>query len=71
MTTRKNRKNRTAFVYDRRGNFEAFVSKSFRGAKQGSQLTLRYGNERVDLTGAEINVLRRVLTTASRVASQV
>lgn len=70
MITRKNKQNRTAFVYDRRGNFEAFVSRSYRGAKQKSQLTLRCGDERVDLTGSEINLLQKVLSTANRIASR-
>ena len=69
MITRKNKKNRTAFVYDSRGDFEAFVSQTFTGARQGSKLTLRTSTDRVDLSGADVRVLRNVLNRASRLAS--
>ena len=69
MITRKNNKNRTAFVYDSRGDFEAFVSQTFSGAKQGSKLTLRTATDRVDLNGADLRVLRKVLNRATRLAS--
>lgn len=71
MIARKNRKNRTAFVYDRFGTFEAFVSQTFNGAKQGSQLTLRNGTDRVDISGRELRVLRNVLTKANTLAARV
>lgn len=69
MITRKNKKNRTAFVYDSYGNVETFISKSFKNAKQGSRLTIRDGDNRVDLNGHQINLLKKVLNKASRLAS--
>ena len=69
MITRKNKSNRTAFVYDSYAGVEAFVSKSFRGANQRNQLTLRDGDTRIDLNGRQINTLRRVLNTATRLAA--
>ena len=70
MIARKNNKNRTAFVYDNRSGFEAFVSQTFKGAKQGSRLTLRFGEDRIDLNGAELRLLRGVLNTANRLAAR-
>jgi len=70
MITRKNKKNRTAFVYDTFGNFEAFVSQTFRGAKQGSRLTLRTATDRVDISGQELRVLRNVLAKANVLAAR-
>jgi hypothetical protein len=70
MITRKNKKNRTAFVYDNFGDFEAFVSQTFRGAKQGSRLTLRTSNDRVDIYGSELRVLRNVLAKANVLAAR-
>ncbi len=70
MITRKNKKNRTAFVYDSVGNFEAFVSQTFRGAKQGSRLTLRTDTDRVDIYGRELRILRNVLNKANTLAAR-
>jgi hypothetical protein len=70
MITRRNKKNRTAFVYDSVGTFEAFVSQTFRGAKQGNRLTLRDGDDRVDIYGRELRVLRNVLNKANVLASR-
>jgi len=69
MIARKNKKNRTAFVYDSFAGLETFVSKSFKNAKQGTRLTIRDGFDRVDLTGRQVKTLQRVLARASRIAA--
>lgn len=47
------------------------MSQTFNGAKQGSQLTLRNGTDRVDISGRELRVLRNVLTKANTLAARV
>ncbi len=69
MITRKNKKNRTAFVYDSDGAVESFMSQTYKNARQGSQLTIRSQNGRVDLNGRQIKSLKRVLYTANRLAA--
>ena len=70
MITRKNKKNRTAFVYDSDGAVESFVSQTYKNARQGSRLTIRSQTDRVDLNGRQIKALKKVLSTASRLASR-
>ncbi len=69
MITRKNKKNRTAFVYDSDGAVESFMSQSFKNARQGSRLTIRSQNGRIDLNGRQIKTLKRVLSTVNRLAA--
>jgi hypothetical protein len=69
MITRKNNKNRTAFVYDVSAGLETFISQSFKNAKQGNRLTIRDGDVRIDLNGRQISTLKKVLATSSRLAA--
>jgi len=69
MFTRKNNKNKTAFV----GNVtpsgtEMFYSVPFKGVRKGQLLTIRQGESRIDLTGSQVNALTRVITRARRLS---
>lgn len=64
MFVSKNRKNRTYFVGSRgEGNstFNVYYSVSFPKAKRRSQLTLKVGGKRIDLTGRQVRTLKSVL----------
>jgi len=69
MFTRKNAKNRTAFVGNvTRSGMGVFYSVPLRGAKVGQRLTLRSGKNTIELTGSQVRVLTRVISTAKRIA---
>jgi hypothetical protein len=69
MFTRKNAKNRTAFVGNvTRSGFGVFYSVPMKGAKVGQRLTLRSGVDTIDLTGSQVRALTRVISTAKRLA---
>lgn len=70
MVTRKNAKNRTAYV----GNVTPsglgiFYSVPLQGSKVGQRLTIRSsrGNT-IELTGSQVRSLTRVISTAKRLA---
>ena len=71
MFVAKNRKNRTYFVGNRgEGNpaFNVYYSVSFPKAKRKSQLTLKVGGKRIDLTGRQVRTLKSVLNKAEKLA---
>jgi hypothetical protein len=70
MFSRTNKQNQTAFV----GNETAaglglFYSVPFRGVKKAQKLTLRQGQNRVDLSGSQVNALLRVVRNGRRLAN--
>lgn len=64
MIVRQNAKNKTNFVYNKVQNVEAFISTPLAGAKKATRLTIRNGNTRLDLNGAQARALRKVLDVA-------
>ena len=70
MITRKNAKNKTAYVYNKVQDIETFISVPFTGVKNvGTQLTVRDGATRIDLNGRQVASLRKVLDTAYQTAA--
>jgi hypothetical protein len=61
MYTRKNSKNKTNFVGHNSTGVELYLSTPLSGAKKASRLTLRAGDNRLDLNGRQIKALREVL----------
>jgi len=61
MYTRKNTRNKTNFVGHNTSGVELYLSTPFAKAKKASRLTIRSGEDRVDLTGRQIRALREVL----------
>jgi len=69
MVTRKNVKNRTAYV----GNVTPsglgmFYSVPLKGAKVAQRLTIRSGKTSINLSGSQVRSLTRVISTAQRLA---
>jgi len=61
MYTRKNSKNKTNFVGHNSTGVELYLSTPISGAKKPTRLTLRAGDNRLDLNGRQIKALREVL----------
>jgi len=72
MFVTENRKNRTYRVGNRskgKTPFNVCYSVPFPGSKRASQLSLNLNGKRLNLTGRQVNVLRRVLRAADDVSA--
>jgi len=69
MVTRKNEKNRTAYVGNvTRSGLGMFYSVPLKGAKVAQRLTIRSGRNTIDLTGSQVRALSKVISMAKRLA---
>lgn len=70
MVTRKNAKNRTAYVGHVTPSGLGFsYSVPLKGVKIAQRLTIRQNGEQVELTGSQLRSLMRVVKTARRLAN--
>lgn len=63
MFVKKNKKARLWFVGHRNPkNVEMFYSVPFKKAKRGSRLTIKLDGKRIDLTGRQVLLLKKILS---------
>lgn len=70
MKIKENTKNRSHFIYDKYGALETFMFTPKLKSKRRTSLTICSGNNKIDLNGHQINILRRVLNTAKKLSSR-
>lgn len=70
MFVAKNRLRRTYFVGNRgRDGFNVYYSVSFPKAKRKSLLTLKIDNKRMDLSGRQVLMLKKILSRANQLTT--
>jgi len=70
IKVKHNRHKRTHFVYDKYGTVETFITTPYNKSKRGTRLTVRCGENRVDLNGRQVATLRAVLRKATQLSSK-
>jgi len=65
MVIKKNRSDRSNFVFDKYGTTEVLMTTPVKGAHQHTLLTIRDGKNRMQLTGHQVRLLRKVIAASN------
>jgi len=69
MQVIKNDRKKSVFVRADYGNVATYISQAYAGSKGKNRLTIKTDDARIDLNGHQINVLKKVLSQATRLAA--
>jgi len=69
MQVIKNDRKKNVFVRADYGNVATYISQAYAGSKGKNRLTIKTDDARIDLNGHQINVLKKVLAQATRLAA--
>ena len=69
MQVIKNDRKKSVFVRADYGNVATYISQAYAGSKGKNRLTIKTDDARIDLNGHQINVLKKVLAQATRLAA--